>query len=205
MELFFSSSVMLFLHANSVKAFVKRYVQLLPCFPLLTHNACLTYSSFPECLPSPKIWFLMWRKENQGGAGTFHQTSILNGSPQWVERSQSSFQFHMRKPLREVRNEPFGFDVADSFFLPSSSHESFFAVTDNEKRRLQDAFRRSSAANNNISKQVQAVVRARGIGSPSKSQRYSFHGDYFSQSLGFISLWTLPCFSILDMKALNGK
>ena len=74
----------------------------------------------------------------------------------------------MRKPLKEVRNEPFGFDVADSFFLPSNSHESFFAVTDNEKRRLQDAFRRSSAANNNISKQVQAVVKARGIGSPLK-------------------------------------
>ena len=69
----------------------------------------------------------------------------------------------MRKPLKEVRNEPFGFDVADSFFLPSNSHESFFAVTDNEKRRLQDAFRRSSAANNNISKQVQAVVRARAL------------------------------------------
>ena len=58
------------------KLLSKRYVQLLPCFPLLTHNACLTYSSFPECLPSPKIWCLMWHKENQGGAGTFHQTSI---------------------------------------------------------------------------------------------------------------------------------
>ena len=65
----------------------------------------------------------------------------------------------MRKPLKEVRNEPFGHDVADSF-LTSKSHESFFAVTDNEKRRLQDAFRRSSAANNNISKQVQAVLGA---------------------------------------------
>ena len=125
MELFFSSSVMLFLHANSVKAFVKRYVQLLPCFPLLTHNACLTYSSFPECLPSPKIWFPMWRKENQGGAGTFHQTSILNGSPQWVERSQSSFQFHMRKPLREVRNEPFDLML----LIASSSHQIVMRVS----------------------------------------------------------------------------
>ena len=78
--------------------------------------------------------------------------------------------------------------LTDSFFLPSNNHESFFAVTDNEKRRLQDAFRRSSAANNNISKQVQAVVRARGIGSPSNNHRFSFHGHYSSLSLGFISL-----------------
>ena len=98
------------------------------------------------------------------GLGLSIKPVYVNGSPLWVERSQSSFQFHMRKPLKEVRNEPFGHDIADSFFLPSNSHESFFAVTDNEKRRLQDAFRRSSAANNNISKQVQAVVR--GIGSP---------------------------------------
>ena len=36
----------------------------------------------------------------------------------------------------------------------SKRYKSEIAVTDLEKRRLQDAFRRSSAANNNISKQV---------------------------------------------------
>ena len=38
--------------------------------------------------------------------------------------------------------------------LISKHYKSEFSVTDHEKRRLQDAFRRSSAANNNISKQV---------------------------------------------------
>ena len=127
------------------------------------------------------------------GLGLSIKPVYVNGSPLWVERSQSSFQFHMRKPLKEVRNEPFGHDVADSF-LPSKSHESFFAVTDNEKRRLQDAFRRSSAANNNISKQVQAIVK--GIGSPSKNHRFSLHGHYSSLSLGFISLWIFPCWKV---------
>ena len=38
--------------------------------------------------------------------------------------------------------------------LFSKDYTSVIAVTDLEKRRLQDAFRRSSAANNSISKQV---------------------------------------------------
>ena len=51
-------------------------------------------------------------------------------------------------------------DLVHHIQIYNSVKRSFYfdlndiAVTDNEKRRLQDAFRRSSAANNNISKQV---------------------------------------------------
>ena len=43
----------------------------------------------------------------------------------------------------------------------SKNYNSKIAVTDLEKRRLQDAFRRSSAANNNISKQVHIQDKAK--------------------------------------------
>ena len=41
--------------------------------------------------------------------------------------------------------------------FPLTYEEAARRVTDGEKRRLQDAFRRSSAANSSLSKQVRAV------------------------------------------------
>ena len=50
---------------NSVKHLSNLcYCVLLPCFSLLTHNACPTYSWFSECLLSPSKGCLMWPRRS---------------------------------------------------------------------------------------------------------------------------------------------
>ena len=73
-------------------------------------------------------------------------TNIFCTDTVWGAKNQNNFLFLMTRQQKEVKE--FLQIVAKNSFL------CFFVVSETEKRRLQDAFRRSSAANSIISKQV---------------------------------------------------
>ena len=133
------------------------YCVLLPCFSLLTHNACPTYSWFSEWLLSPSKGCLMWPRRSSKVHNGWKRVQTV---PNFIWRSFQKrwgvltenvclWETGTTFNTRHICSKNVLFDA-----LFSKNYTSVIAVTDLEKRRLQDAFRRSSAANNSISKQV---------------------------------------------------
>ena len=139
---------------NSVKHLSNLcYCVLLPCFSLLTHNACPTYSWFSECLSPPSKGCLMWPRRSSKVHNGWKRVQTVPNLVWWSLQKRCRWKLRINFDTSHIcsRMSCLIIMIQMSSF---KTLQKWFSVTDHEKRRLQDAFRRSSAANNNISKQV---------------------------------------------------